>query len=331
MERGKGANLAESQGEPFTQAALRRVGENANRATPEVIDGAYRRIGSQFDQLAARHAAQLDQPLVQDLTAAVNGYNNLVSAPNRTPAVANYLDEIRNAVQQNGGQIPGEVYQSLRHRMGETSRGLGGNTEARTAIRDMMEALDDVMERGSQASGRPADLGAWQNARNQYRKMLVIERAATGAGENAALGIITPAKLREATVGQNRRAYARGQGDFAELARSGEAVMRPLPNSGTAGRLAAQNLGTGTSSVVGALLGGGAGATLGPVGASLGGAAGAAAGAAAPRVIGSAVTSGPGRAYLSNQAAAPMMGNMTPGQAAFFQALLAMQRQREQQ
>ena len=38
------------------------------------------------------------------------------------------------------------------------------------------------------------------------------------------------------TVTQNRRAYARGQGDFADLARAGEGVMKPLPNSGTAPR-----------------------------------------------------------------------------------------------
>lgn len=321
-ERGRGANLIESQAEQFTQAALRRVGENAPRATPEVVDGAFRRIGQQFDDLAARNTATVDRQFTQNIRNAVDDYHNLVAAPNRTPAIENYVREIGNVAQRTGGVLPGDVYQSLRSRMERTARSLGNNPEARNTIREMREAVDDAMERSIAATGNTADMAAWREARNQYRNMLVIEKAATGAGEGAASGLISPAKLREATVNtQGRRNYARGQGDFTDLARDGVQLMSPLPNSGTPGRISAQNLGTSFAS----LLGGGAGASVGgPFGAM----AGMVAGAAIPRMVGRAATSAPGRAYLANQAAVPFLDSLTPRRSALINALLGYQQQR---
>lgn len=323
-ERGRGANLMESQGEQFTQAVLRRVGENAERATPEVIDRAFTRIGGEFDRLAANNAAVLDQRFNQAARAAVDDYNNLVSAPNRVPAVENFVQEITNAAQAGRGALTGQTYQSLRSRMQRAERGMGANPEARTAIRDMREALDDAMERSIARSGNPADIAAWQNARQQYRNMIVVEQAATGAGEGAAAGLISPAKLREATVNkQGRRNYARGQGDFADLARSGVQVMTPLPNSGTAGRISAQNMGAGALSMAGGV---GAGASSGgdPTSTALG----FLAGAIAPRAVGRAATSRLGRSYLGNQAATGLLGNVNQRQAGLLNALMASQQQR---
>lgn len=322
-ERGGGANLIENQAEQFTGAALRRVGENAPRATPEVIDNAFTRVGNQFDTLAARNTATVDHQLATDVRNALDDYHNLVSPPNRAPAVENFVQELATAAVRNGNTLPGEVYQSLRSRMERAARGMGNNPEARTAIRDMREAVDQSMERSIAAAGNHADLAAWREARNQYRNLMVIEKAATGAGEGAAAGLISPAKLREATVSsQGRRNYARGNGDFSELARAGVQTMSPLPNSGTPGRISAQNLGMGVSS----LLGGGAAYSAGggdPVTAGIG----AVVGAMLPRGIGRAATSRAGRTYLGNQAATPVLNNLTPGQAAVVNALLSSQQQ----
>lgn len=324
-ERGRGSGLMDSQAEQFTAAALRRAGENAVRATPEVVDRAFTRIGNQFDDLASRNFASLDVQFANDLRNTVDDYRNLVAAPNRAPVIDNFVSEIANAGRTHGN-LPGDVYQSLRSRMERAARGLGNNPEAMHAVREMREALDGAMER-SIATANPADLGAWQEARRQYRNMLVIERAATGAGEGAAAGLISPAKLREATVNTHgRRNYARGRGDFADLARSGVAVMSPLPNSGTPGRMAAQNLGTGASSVVGALLGATGGTAIMPgVGSSLGAAAGAMAGALVPRMVGRAATSRAGRAYLGNQVMTPLQ--LDPARAAVINALVASRAQ----
>jgi hypothetical protein len=99
--------------------------------------------------------------------------------------------------------------------------------------------------------------------------------------------------------------------------------MSPLPNSGTPGRISAQNLGMGVSS----LLGGGAAYGAGG-GDPMTAGAGAVLGMMLPRGIGRAATSRLGRAYLGNQAAAPMLNNLTPAQTATLNALLAAQQQR---
>jgi hypothetical protein len=195
------------------------------------------------------------------------------------------------------------------------ARGAAADPQLSEALRGLREALDGAMER-TLAARNPRAVAAWRQARREYRNMIVIEQAATGAGENAALGLISPSALRNATLSKHgRRNYGRGQGDFADLARAGEATMKPLPNSGTASRQAARNLGLGISSLVGGAAGGSAGAAFGLPGA--GAMAGMVAGAAVPAVAGRAMLSGPGRAYLGNQLLLPPgTGPMTPAMIA---------------
>lgn len=309
-----GARMMEQQGEQFTSAALRRAGIDANRATPEVIDEAFTRIGQQFDDLGGRNRIVADQQLGQDLRATINEYGSLVPESARAPIVGNLTNDIVDAVRRNQG-IPGDSYQALRSRLDKAARGARADPQLSEALRGLRNSLDDAMER-SIAANNPDDAGAWREVRNQYRNMLVLEKAATGAGENAAQGIISPSQLRNATVtGQGRRNYARGQGDFSELARAGEGIMKPLPQSGTAPRTAVRNMGAALPAVLGAGAGGAAG---GGAGALLG----LAAGSALPPMVGRALLSGPGRAYLGNQAATGMHAT-DPRIAAVIAALLA--------
>jgi hypothetical protein len=304
----RAASIGERQGEQFTAAALRRSGETATRATPEVLDKAFTRIGQQFDDLAVRNTMRPDQQFVQDFHAAVRDYGAMVPPSQRAPFVEKIGGDIIDAL-RGGRPMAGDVYQSISSQLARAARGAGNNPELRTALYGMRDALDGAMER-SIASVNPTDAGLWREARNQYRNLLTIERAATGAGENAALGLISPSALRNATVStQGRRSYARGSGDFAELARAGEALMKPLPDSGTASRTAVRALGTSVPAVVGALAGTGAG----PAGTL----AGMAAGAAIPKVAGALMMTGPVQNYLMRNA-----GAVTPQQRAVINALL---------
>lgn len=302
-------NLMERQGEQFTRAALSRAGINADRATPEVIDNAFTRIGQQFDDLAARNSIVPDQRLVSDLQGVVSEYTSLVPDAMRAPVVRNVAQDVVDAIRR--GSISGESYQALRSRLERSARTSRADPQLSDALRGMREALDDAMQR-TLVRTNPQDLGHWQQARREYRNMLVIEKAASGAGENAALGIISPSALRNATVQQSRRAYARGQGDFAELARSGEALMKPMPQSGTAPRQAVRNLGA----FVPMALGGSAGYAAGSPQMAI---AGMLMGAAVPRAVGAAMMSRPGQAYLTNQV---LPGNISPATRAIANALL---------
>ena len=281
-----GQRFMERQGEQFTSAALKRAGIDATRATPEVMDEAFTRIGKSFDDLAAQTSIPFDAKVQDDLLAAVTDYQGTAATP--APIVERMMSRASDLASKNGGVLPGEAYQNIRSEIGSAIKRSDGPTQM--ALRDVQEALDDAVGRAM-----PADfVKKWDQARNQYRNMLVLEKAAAGAGENVAGGLLSPSQLRGATVNQNRRAYVRGKGDFAELARAGEGVMKPLPNSGTASRTSARNIGVSLATLLGA---GGGSVAGGPFGAV----AGALAGSALPAGVGKAMLSGPGRAYLGNQ------------------------------
>lgn len=245
-------DLVERQGEQFTRAALSRAGVNADRATPDIIDNAFTRIGDQFDSLAARNTLKPDRKLQNDLVDTWRNYMSVTPPNARVPIVADMMTDINDAL-KNGGSLDGKTYQSLRSRLDRVARG-SRDPELANTLRDIRSALDDGMER-SIAATNPKDLGGWRNARKEYRNMLVLEQAATGAGENAAAGLISPSALRNATVAKHgRRNYARGSGDFAELARAGEGVMKPMPQSGTAPRTAIRNMGAALPAFAGRLM-----------------------------------------------------------------------------
>ncbi len=312
---GPAARAMENQGEQFTAAALRRAGINANRATPDVIDNAFTRIGNDFEGVAQRNNMLADRRLGNDLTTVEREYNNVVSPSNRAPVIENTIRDIGDMTAANGGHLTGEQYNAITSRLARQARNARADAQLQEALQGIRGALDDTMERSLFRTGNQADMQVLRNARNQYRNMIVLEKAATGAGSNAAEGLISPSQLRNAVVQQNRRAYGRGRGDFADLARAGEALLKPLPQSGTSPR---HNV-THMLQTIGAIVGGSTGAAGGPGGA----AAGALAGLAAPAVAGRALLSRPVQAYLSNQ----VLGRNAPGNAsrqrALFNALLA--------
>lgn len=293
---GRPAEMMTNQQEQFTAAALRRAGEDATRANPETIDRAFTRIGNQFDQIGARNHVVPDQQFVQDLQATRDDYHNLVGPHARAPVVDNTIQDIADQMQRNGGMLTGDQYNAMTSRIAKQARATT-DPQLRTALYGLRENLDDAFERTLQQSGNTQDLAALQEARRQYRNLLTVEKAATGAGSATAEGLISPSQLRGAVVQQGRRNYARGQGDFADLARAGEAILRPLPNSGTAPRQNMQHM----LQILGSIAGGAGGAAGGPAGAITGAAAGIAAPAAAGRVL----MSRPAQSYLGNQLLQP--------------------------
>lgn len=276
----------------YTRAALRRVGENADRATPEVIERAGTRIGNNFDTLSARNGAHLDPQFGQDIFQAQHDYDHLFVDPLRRPVVERVIENATNLILR-GSVMPGEVYQAQRSLLERMRRGYKADPELSGFLAEVRDAMDGVMER-SIRQHNPSDLGAWQEARQQYRNLLTLERVAAGAGEAAAEGVVSPARLRQASVAQGgRRGYARGDGDFGELARSGNAILTKPPTSGTSERAFLHAIPGAIGGSLGHILGGAPEA-----------AAGLTAGMAAPGLTGRALMSPAAQTYLKNQLAA---------------------------
>jgi len=194
----------------------------------------------------------------RQMANAIQYYAALTPPTNRIPFIANMFKNIRAI---SGAPISGNVYQRYRSALEDAARASRDPVQSE-ALRRIRNVLDDAVERGLPQNMQ----GEWRTARREYRNLLAVSRAAGAAGENAANGFISPAQLAAATKAvQGARNFERGRGDLQELARAGQAIMMPLPNSGTPARLAAQSVGAG----VGGLAGGAYGALLAPVGSGL--------------------------------------------------------------
>lgn len=289
MEAGTGAGRArlDLQDEQFTQAALRAIGEDAPRATPDVMRQASARIGGEFDAVLGGTRLAPSSAEAQRAAQAIDTYNELAPAATATPLIANVADRISDAAQR-GQPIDAETARAWRTRLGRAMA--GANDDAtRTAAGDLIEIVDDMTDTALQAAGRPDDVARLATARQQYRDFLALERAAAGAGENTAAGILSPARIRSAVAGQGRRSYTQGKrGELGELARAGATVLGRPNSSGTA-----ENLGTVLR------------AALAIGGTTVGGIPGGAAAVLAPWAANRSALSAPLQAWLRNQIANP--------------------------
>lgn len=287
-----GLALADRQGEQFTSRVLREIGEDAPRATPDVLQRASRRIGSVFDDVASGVGITPNPQQGQGAMDAVADYTQLNANTNQSPIIGNVAERIMDAA-TGGTTIPSADVLSWRSLL---SRATTSNDPAtKHAAADLIEILDDSLANSLTASGRVEDIGRLTEARSQWRNLLAVERAVTRAGEGTAAGIITPDVMRSVLNTQGRGAMARGnRGDIGDIALAGAGVMGGLRDSGTPAGLQALGIptmaGAGAGSSVGAALAGPAGAAVGSV-----------VGMAAPHVRNALLMSGPVQRALINQ------------------------------
>lgn len=288
----KAAGMMDQQAEAFTDAAMRRAG-GSGRATSDNMSALKSQIGKQFEDIAARNSLKVDRGILNDMNAANVEYMNVL--PTEQKKIFGSLgDDIVQKFKDGKGVISGEVYQTTRSRLSRMANNyVQQDPEFSQAIRGLRDALDNGMDR----SIRPEDASKWALLRQRYGNLKTLEKAAVGGGEESALGLISPAQLRVASASGKRGAYARGEGDFADLAKAGQAVMSKLPNSGTASRLSARNIGMFAPTILGAGYGGVQGGDLKSA------LAGAAAGYGLQKGAGMALMNPMVQRYLGNQLA----------------------------
>ncbi len=209
----------------FTNAAMRRAGETRPnvRATPDVMDHNFSRVGGTFDRVGSRNNLEGDNQLGHEFVDTEHNYLASVPPNMVNPTISNTIREVGSAIANNHGVLPGETYQALRSRLARAARE-SSDPQYSHALSNLTESLDDAMER-SIGRNNPADAGVFGNARREYRNLLVLDRAARAAGPNAAMGYLSPdAVAGAAKQVHGGRAWTRGQGDFNELARAGVAT-----------------------------------------------------------------------------------------------------------
>jgi hypothetical protein len=295
------AEMNEGAREAYTRWALNQVGEDhPNLILPNgdrILQQSSQRIGNEFERLQGStdiHPAEQPQ-LMNDLIDDVQRYEATKLEHEHSPDIRNTVNEIAGWL---GSPITGPMYKQTRSDLARSLRS-AKDPEFGQALSNIIESLDDAMERSIGRAG--GDVDAWRRVRQQYRNQLVLEHAARPYGQEAALGTLTPARVQSANqMVYGRRAIAHGTGPFTRVTQAMQAAASPLKDSGTAGRLAMLELGglTGVLTATGEhatnLTGLGA-AGAGATGAILGGMFG-------PALMGRAINSRLGQAYLRNQA-----------------------------
>lgn len=297
--------------EGFNPDEMRRITQNIENVRNGFVTKAPK---GGLDRTIAEMRANAGTAPPASLEAALQqGVNKINATPTGNPAT---------------GVMSGKTYQALTHynsALSNLQRETNGNlSRYGSRIRD---ALDDAMASTASVRGTRegvgrrqalADLSEW---RRKWRTMLITSKAVASGGADAAKGLVSPAQLRMQLSGtpKDKELYARSSGSqgLNDLSRAANAIMTPLPNSGTpAGMQALENLnlastlrgvGEGAKAAGGAYAGGTA---FGPIGAVVG----AIGVPLSHGLIGRALHSQPVRNYLTGQTAVQkMIGEGRPG------------------
>lgn len=226
----RAAKGKQAQREQFSRAVLSTVGEDSTLATPEVLNAARERIGSEFKRLTQESKIKFGDDFL-DTLAKVEGDTTSFSSP----SIKNAVDKALELASK--GEISGKEYQKVRTVLGKASNDAfkGNNSELGQALKQIKSALDDAADK----SIADADKEAWRLARKQWQNLKVIEKAAAPTSADAVAGNVSPAKLAQALMQADKQGYTYGtRGDaLSDLARIGQGFVKDqIPDSGTSGR-----------------------------------------------------------------------------------------------
>jgi hypothetical protein len=238
------------------ELAARGVPEGVHLPDPRVVEAGKQSLSDAYKQLT--QAPFVTNPQFQNrMTRAQAEYERLVQPHNRSANIEATQNDIIDRLVAGKGRMAGDEYQSIREQIGTAQRAPGINPQERIALTEYKRALDEAYLAGLS----PKDAAALMANNRRYALMKQTQQAVDKAGENLSpLALVNAVRARR-PAGQ----YAARKGDLDELANAASVVMKPLPQSGTAPRLAAQSGGGGgIGAAVGAIVGGG------PLGAAIG-------------------------------------------------------------
>ena len=300
--------------EQFNRAVLKKAGIDAPDASPQVLATAFKNIGEEFDDLVDQTPAlQVTDKFEADIKAAKAEHAEYME-PDQQTVFNRYYADIEaaiNAAKKVGGTViidPKNYKQigtKLRTRIRTTN-----NPELKESLGRLQNAFDDLLEANSSKQVRDQ----WSDTRNRYRNLLIVDTAA-GGGTNATRvsGDIPFAGFKQAVDAADKGGFARGRGEYNDLARVGDLLAEKIPNSGTPERTFMQRIlsDAGGTLVNPAVAYGAAGLTA-TVNAPL-----AIAGLATPKYVQKFINSPAGAKYILNQKyAGPNPAAYTKDQAA---------------
>lgn len=238
----KQAETALKQTKQFNRRVLATAGIDADTATPEVIDRGFDALGKRFDDLIqTTDRIKINQRALNDLAEVAKDASTMVT-PDKSTLILKQVDDIVNRIGR-GDEITGESYKALRttiNNLGRTWRKNQNMSDAAPFMSRLVSTLDDAVGDSFGAAKQEA----WKKARSEYAALSTI------ADSNAIdeFGMISANKLYTKVRNTDKKGFARGKrGELARVAVLGKRMQSKIPDSGTAGNLAMQNMLTGHS------------------------------------------------------------------------------------
>ena len=241
---GVQAALQKEQQAAWNQAVMSRTGMPATDAAPGTLQTLKADFSTRYNDLAGRNTLSATPDFKASL-AALETEAKAYAPENIKNSVLGRIADVKSKITDDAisGRAYREVDSSLAKAARETTDG---------DLKGYIAKLRSVLQGGMDASISAEDADAWRQLRREYANYAVIRDAMAGAGEAAATGNIPPLALQGALKNSVGRAgYAEGAGDLNDLARTGQAMLRKPPDSGTAGRQMMINLLTGGAGGVG--------------------------------------------------------------------------------
>lgn len=227
---GAGASRTAQQ-QAFNRSVSRTFGEDAPNITQEVYASAKKRIGGDFERLSSQNKLSLDPKLIENLVKLEDDARKFGNN-DTAKAVKAAFDELLSKADADG-LIPGKAYQSLDSKLGKLTK---TGDEKAFYLGQVRETVRGAMDDSISA----ADKDAWKTARSQYKNLKTIRDLVAKEG---AEGNVSPAllagRINSSQAGKESMAMG-GGGELGDLARIGQQFLKEkIPDSGTAGRLAA--------------------------------------------------------------------------------------------
>lgn len=276
-----GPAFAERQAEQVNRAVSRSAGTEVPRFSPEGVDRMLGKFDEGFGRLVKGNNTRLDDKFMRDISAVENAYAGNLDEVQK-PIFARWFNQLKDTAKNPSFKIiPAEWLHNAQMEIGRLRR-TKTDPELQEALKGLQNAVLDTMKR-SMPTSQAKEFG---QLREQYRNWMAVENALRSS--SAAGGNISPMALGQATMAQGSRNVLKGDGSAtAKIARAAQAVMKPVQDSGTAGRNMAIAVPSAGVTAAGLALAG-----------QLPAAAGMAAGAAAPGLAGRLLFSNPAQRFL---------------------------------
>lgn len=215
---GSGAGkAAQRQQEAVNRAVGRTFGAEAAQLSDEVMAGARGNLSGQYEAIFSGRNVNLDDKALSRLGQIEKDLSTRLTKDEAAIVRANIDKLLANT---DNGAMPGGVYQSLRGDL------VGRDGVVGKALKDVRSILDDAAFRSLGAR----DAAALKKLNGQWANMKTTEGVLKQV--EGAKGNVRPAALWPAVRNGSTQ-------EMRDLARAGQTVLKdPIPDSGTAGRLA---------------------------------------------------------------------------------------------